>query len=79
MWKYTGGKHLISPDQEFTLSMKPDEYTQMMLMTTVYDYDTLVSSDFLGFIEINLDDIFQHPGISYPINEKAPGSIKSIH
>lgn len=31
-------------------------------MSTVYDYDTLVSSDFLGFIELNLNDIFKTPG-----------------
>lgn len=32
-------------------------------MTTVSDYDTIVSSDFLGFIEIDLNHIFETPGI----------------
>ena len=31
-------------------------------MCTVYDYDTIASSDFLGFIELALDDLFQKPG-----------------
>lgn len=31
-------------------------------MCTVYDYDTIVSSDFLGFIELSLNDIFAKPG-----------------
>jgi hypothetical protein len=43
--------------------MQEQEYVDMMLMATVSDYDTLVSSDFLGFVEVNLDDLFKNPGI----------------
>jgi hypothetical protein len=31
-------------------------------MCTVYDYDTIVSCDFLGYVEIGLNDIFSKPG-----------------
>jgi hypothetical protein len=32
-------------------------------MLTVSDYDTIVSSDFLGYLEVGLDDLFKNPGI----------------
>jgi hypothetical protein len=31
-------------------------------MITVFDYDPLAKNDFLGFTEINLDDIYKTPG-----------------
>ena len=34
----------------------------MNIMVTVYDYDFGRSNEFLGFIEISIDELFKNPG-----------------
>lgn len=34
----------------------------MQVMITVYDYDAIDSNDFLGYIEVCVDELFKSPG-----------------